>query len=295
MRRRFEALWDRIGAVDTPDLVARLTLLALLLEPVGFWALRPWIVALAAVGILSASVRLHPMTWCLLAGLTGYRVIDDWPMADNHAYLLVYWCLALALAFGTGSADTVLRRNGRWMLGLLFGLAVLWKAVLSPDYVDGTFFRITLLTDERFADLVLLLGEMEADDLGTAREALRPLPPGAGLAEPLPIPESLRLRRLACIATWSTLVLEGLVALAFLVPWRIVHRRRDGFLLAFCAVTYPVAPVFGFGWLLLTLGVAQCEPARATTRLAYLGVFVLLILFHDLPWAGALVERGFRF
>ena len=34
-------------------------------------------------------------------------------------------------------------------------MAVLWRAALSPDYVDGRFFRVTLLTDERFAEASL--------------------------------------------------------------------------------------------------------------------------------------------
>ena len=294
MGPRFDAFLERVGAVDTADLAARLTLLALLLEPIGSWALRPGIIVLAAIGTLSTAARRHALTWFLLAGLTAYRVIDDWPMADNHAYLLVYWCLALALARLFGPADRVLRLNARWMLGLVFALAVLWKALLSPDYVDGTFFRVTFLTDDRFAELAILAGEMSRDDLEAARDALRPLPPGASLLEPRPLPESPRLQQLAIIATWGTLIVEAFVALGFLVSWRVMHRWRDFLLQIFCAVTYPLAPVFGFGWLLLAMGVAQCEEARKKTRLAYLAVFVLLIVLHDLPWADVLVERGVR-
>ena len=294
MRRAYRALLDRVGAIGTTDLVSRLTLLALLLEPVGSWTVRPWILVAAAAGTVSSVVRQHPLTWSLLAGLTGYRVVSDWPMADNHAYLLAYWCLALALAHGFGRPETILRVNARWMLALVFGLAVLWKGLLSPDYVDGTFFRITFLTDDRFFDLAILCGDMTEDELETAREALRPLPPGASLLEPPPLPESPRLRRIAFAATWATLLLEGLIALAFLCPWRTLRRHRDVLLMTFCAVTYPLAPVFGFGWLLLTLGIAQCDPKRPAVRLAYLGIYGLLILFHDLPWAEVLVERGVR-
>ena len=53
---------------------------------------------------------------------------------------------------------TTLATSSRWLLGAAFAMAVLWKAVLSPDYVDGRFFRVTLLTDERFADAALLFG-----------------------------------------------------------------------------------------------------------------------------------------
>jgi hypothetical protein len=43
--------------------------------------------------------------------------------------------------------------NSRSLIGLAFTLAVLWKAVLSPDFLDGRFFRVTLLTDPREAKL----------------------------------------------------------------------------------------------------------------------------------------------
>ena len=57
-------------------------------------------------------------------------------------------------------------------------MAVLWKAVLSPDYVDGRFFRVTLLTDERFADASLVFGGLSRDQMAQNRKFLEPLPEG---------------------------------------------------------------------------------------------------------------------
>ena len=50
-----------------------------------------------------------------------------------------------------------------------------------PDYLDGRFFQVTLLTDERFADSAQLLGGLSAEELAENREYLRILPPGAEL------------------------------------------------------------------------------------------------------------------
>jgi hypothetical protein len=41
--------------------------------------------------------------------------------------------------------------SGRVLIGLVFTLAVC--EAISPDYLDGRFFRVTLVTDERFAAL----------------------------------------------------------------------------------------------------------------------------------------------
>ena len=39
-------------------------------------------------------------TWYTLTGLLVARIVADWPLPDNHVYLLMSWCLAVALALG---------------------------------------------------------------------------------------------------------------------------------------------------------------------------------------------------
>jgi hypothetical protein len=132
------------------DLALRLTLLDLLLRPVGDWMLRPLILGLAAIPLLRPRWLGQPLLWLALAGLTGTRAVLDWPLADNHAYLLAYWCLAASLALMARDADRALAFNGRLLIGLVFLFACIWKFALSGDYLDGTFFQVTLLTDPRF-------------------------------------------------------------------------------------------------------------------------------------------------
>jgi hypothetical protein len=49
-------------------------------------------------------------------------------------------------------------------------------------------------------------------------------------------------------------------------------------LFLFCAATFALAAVASFGWLLLAMGMAQCEPPEVRTRAAYLVVFALLVI-----------------
>jgi hypothetical protein len=49
------------------------------------------------------------------------------------------------------------------------------------DYVDGRFFSVTLLTDERFADAALVFGGLSRDQMAQNRAFLDPLPEGAEL------------------------------------------------------------------------------------------------------------------
>jgi len=88
------------------------------------------------------------------------------------------------------------------------------------------------------------------------------------------------------MATVWTVAIEAAVAAAFLWPaGRGLSRYRDALLLLFCITTFAVAPVAGFGWLLIALGVAQSDLSGQRTRGIYLATFVLILFYRDLPWA----------
>ena len=55
---------------------------------------------------------------------------------------------------------------------------------------------------------------------------------------------------------------------------------RNGLLLFFVATTYAVAPVLGFAWILLIMGLAQCPSSLPKTRLAYMTAFALVYAFY---------------
>lgn len=265
------------------SLALSLTLLDLLLRPIGSGWLRPVLLVLAAGGLVLPRLRRAPLFWLTLAGLTGWRVIEGWPLADNHAYLLAYWMLAVGLTLLSREPGLVLAWNARALIGLAFAFAVVWK-LLSPDYLDGRFFRVALVEDVRLEPFTRLAGGLDAGTLQERRAFLAQHADGPGVAGGAPA-EPERLRSLALVATWSALALEAAVAVAFLAPLGRRVWLRHALLLFFCATTYAIAPVASFGWLLLAMGVAQCGPDASRTRLAYLGVFALLIFYSVAPSA----------
>jgi hypothetical protein len=280
-------IWRELAAMPRADLALRLLLVALLFQPVGQSWLRPLFVAVAALGLLSARALQGPALWIALTAMAVARLVSGWPNQDNHAFLLVWWLLAAALATlaGEASRDGILAWNGRKLVGLAFLFATLWKLVLSPDFIDGRFFRVSLVDDSRFEDFTRLAAELDADQLNALRELVREHQDGLFVARPdLPAPPA-RLFAVADLLTVSTLALEAAVAVAFLAPlagW--VSRTRHLLLAFFCATTYALAPVAGFGWLLLSLGVAQCEQEKARTRLAYLVAFLVVLFATRWPW-----------
>ncbi|MBM4337664.1 MAG: hypothetical protein FJ108_17390 [Deltaproteobacteria bacterium] len=270
--------------LDPVGLAGRLTLADLALRPIGVGWLRPGLLALAVLGLVVPSLARRPGFWLALAALTALRVVSTWPLADNHAYLLAYWCLALAIAWREADPGPALAWSGRVLLGLVFALAVLWKAI-SPDYLDGRFFRATLVTDHRLASYAVLVGGLDNEDLLERREHLTRHRDGLSAEAPPPL-EPARFRAAAWLATWGTIGVEALLALVFLWPTgRGLSRIRDPLLLAFCSVTYLFAPVSGFGWLLIALGVAQTDPESFRTRASYVVVFALVYLYREVPWA----------
>ena len=253
------------------DVLLRLTLIELLLRPAGPWGVRTSILILAGTGLIAIPVLRAPLTWFVLSLLLGARIIADWPLPDNHIYLLAYWCLGIGLVFRFCNSQRVLVTMSRLLLGFAFALATLWKSVLSSDYLDGRFFRVTLLTDDRFAGAVMLLTGLSEDQLQQNRDYLQPLPDGAELLDPPYLAEPTAFRWLTASATYGILALEAAIAVLNLLPSPDrFQRARHILLLAFCLVTYPFAPVAGFGWLLLVMGLAQCCPEQRILRLAYI-------------------------
>jgi hypothetical protein len=272
-------------AADPVDLAGRLCLLALLLHPVGDERVRPALLALCALGLLATPALRSAWLWLGLAGLAGARVLLDWPMSDNHGYLLAYWCLAFAVSAASRDRGAALARNARLLVGLTFAFATLWKVGLSPDFLDGRFFRVSLVVDSRLDAFGRLAGGLDPERFAEIRGFLVQHVDGR-LAPPVDAPAlPERYVRVAWAATLGTAVLEAALALAFLWPARSPGAPlRHALLLLFCATTYAVAPVEGFGWLLVSMGVAQCGPDARGARLGYLLAFVAILVFAGLPW-----------
>ena len=278
----------QLEEVEGVDLALRLTLLTLLLRQIGTGVVRPLILGLAVLGLLLPRLLRHPGIWIALTVLTGVRVVGEWSLADNHAYLLCYWCFAISLALVSHSVSACLALNGRLLIGGAFALAVLWKVALSPDYLDGRFFQVILLTDTRFADFAQVVGGLSPEVLADLRAYVQ-----GGLSDPELLPQMpARFVWLAHGMTLWTVLIEGAVALSFIWPGeRGLTSLRNLFLLGFCLTTYTVVPVEGFGWLLLSMGIAQSGSAGLSTRLGYLATFAVILFCREVSWLGWLVSR----
>lgn len=270
---------------DGLSLISRLTFLMLIqnsgLAGVPFYV----VLAVSVVGFAAPGWYRLPWIWLPIAGAMIWGHAPRWYSIDNHQFLMSYWCIALFLSTLLDESEKArsVASNARWLIFFCFAFATLWK-VWSPDYLNGSFFTITLLKDGRFFPLTTGITEVTQQQLmGFLHELARLSNPAGGVSSAA-IPEvGARFSTVALAMTWVTILIEGVIALLFLWPWRTRPARlRHGALLLFAAGVYSLATVRGFGMLLMVMGLAQCEQDRRKTRLLYIGCFALVFLYPTL-------------
>ena len=277
--------------LDIIDLSLRLTLLDLILTPVGDIRIRFIILLLSCSGLLFPAQLRNPGIWALIAVFTTLRLYLSWPINDNHAYLLAYWCLAITICLLTDDTKKYLAVNARYLIGFVFAFATVWKLILSPDFMDGTFFKINMLIDPRFEDFTMLAGGLSVEKFQELHQYVKQHVDGQlfDTLNPPDIPG--RFITVAVFLTYFTVVIEFLVAAAFLWPLnKGLSKFRDYFLLLFCASVYSVATVEGFGWLLLAMGISQLKAEKQKTKILYLLVFALVLFYREVPWVKLLLD-----
>lgn len=264
-------------------LVLRFTALFLLLYGSSTVFLDIPLRVLCGLMLLSPSLLTSQSIWMLICGIAWWVNATDWLWIDNHKILITYWCLVCALAVSAKDPDGVLAWNGRLLIGLTFLFATAWK-MLAGEYWDGAFLHYTFLSDSRVEAAATAIGGLPANVLPQNRSLealLKQFPQAIGTVELI---TSSRLQAFTLAASYWTLLIEGSVAVAFLVaPLRWFSRFRDWFLIVFIATTYFLLPVLGFAYILIIMGFAQCHPSHVRTRIAYIALFAFLQLSR-LPW-----------
>jgi hypothetical protein len=269
------------------ELVLRVCLLVLLLDAPWFWFQRVPLQLVCGLGLLWPAFGQGPRCWALLTLLTGWPLFWNWPFSDNHDYLRAFLALSVTLALSGAESERALRSSARLLIAGTFCFATLWKVVLSPDWLDGTFFRVTLLSDPRFHDLAVLAGGVSWGAIDAFDGALTAfLSTGSGW--PGAFVEPPGLRPLALAMTAFTAAIEGAIAVAFL--WPRFARWRNALLIGFGATTFAFATVRGFGFLLMALGLAQCEDDERRARIAYVATLFLIEAYRSVPWSRMLID-----
>ena len=272
-----------IGRMDRLDLALLLSLLLLVFYPPRYVYISLPLSVLAISAIVLPVLRSKRLLWFSAAILVGAVSILNWHTTDNHKYLLAYWCLAIFCCLSTKDPSHTLAKIARIMIALVFSIAVMQK-ILSEDYLSSNFFYYELLFDNRFSWLAQHVAGVQefVNELNlAARRAL--LNHDSSLLE-VRLATSGSVVQLARFITFWNFSLQVIIAIAFLAPNRLwIAKLRHPVLLLFIFSTYAFAPVVGFGWALIIMGLAQLDHSANKTRAIYLFAFITLQLYK-FPW-----------
>lgn len=264
-------------------LVGRLTLLVTL---VNARELVPMLLVAVAGTVLlvpNPGLMRRAWPWIVMAVLFAAVQVPAWWQLENHVVATTYWVLALGLSRLGDEPERLRRNSARILVGLIFLLAAGWK-LYSSQFITNEFFRYTLVWDERFESVALLAGTDE-QELEQAQARLRDLTVSGDAEQVVELPEGRANTGVAFAFTAWGLATELTIALAFLLPLSDDNILRPASVYVFCATTYLLAPVVGFGLLLLTLTAAATTSPRVRAGSA-VGCGVLFV------W-GALFPRLF--
>lgn len=272
------------------DLVAPLTLVLLLLYPVGPEEVQIALQLGSVAGLVYRPLQRIAGYWMLLALAMATGCALLWHDADNHKYLIAYWCLALSLSCMADDRAKAVRINARLLIGLCFLLAVAWK-LRTPDFLTGEYYQFAMLTDDRLFNVGQLFTGMDPDVYFQNQEAMDRLTAYSSGIDHVSLDGAARLRPLSLVLVAWTLLVETWIFVSYLWPTSSKWAARSQYasLLVFVATTYAAAHVGGYAWILTILGLAQVRPPHASWRLAYLGALALVILYQLGPIEALLV------
>ena len=262
------------------ELVGLMSILSVMLHLTAGRRLRELIFIVCVAGILDRRWLQRSGFWLMLTALLVVNHVLQWDVLDNHKYLQTYWCLAVGISCLLPSRAVGMAVNARWLIALCFLFATVTK-LLSAEFLDGSFFHFTLLTDRRFSGFADLVGGVPATVSVANNATLQTLLAPYGSLDVVRLEDAPRIGSLAAVLTLWTLLIEGAIALVFLLPDRFrAAALRDPLLILFVLTAYPIATVVGFGRVLVVMGLAQTRDRAGVARAMYLACFVLLPLLE---------------
>ena len=234
--------------------------------------------------LLSPLLLLSRWIWFAVLATMAYVLMENWQTIDNHKYLMTYWALACTLCLSVQDSDETLSWNGRILIGLAFGFAVVWK-ILPGEFLDGSFFHGLFLTDGRFYGFSMLAGGLDGEFIRQNFGLMKGLLSSPDDHASVVLSSNSRLESIAWIASYWVLLIEGSTAVAFLVPLRMARFEafRHLVLMVFICTTYVLAPVDRFPSLFSILGFAYCSTSFKRLRTAYLLIFLVMQFVRFVP------------
>jgi hypothetical protein len=263
-----------------------LTLLLLVFYP--YWSLGfPRLIQLFLVaGLLYRPLLSSSLAWFAVAALATVIVARHWHPVANHKFLTTYWLWVLAFthwASDSGIKNRIFIFNARFLVMFTMFGACLQK-LLSPTYMDSSFFEMALLTESYFQPLLAITGvDPHLRELTNQTISAIQNPAVTLTAQSVTLPVSAFYGGLAVAVTFWNLAIQFVLELLGFFNQRKVQIAFHILMLAFINITYIAAPFIGFGWLICILCYSFSASTFPRLSLAYLASMLALVMYES-PW-----------
>jgi len=224
MGERAKAVWRRLASnpdatgshrtAELPTGILRLSCLLLMFYGASDWTAGVPLKIACGAALFSDRLLSSGASWLCMTLLLAFSNGSSWHSIDNHKYLINYWSLCVATALiARARSRSVLAGNARLLIGLCFLFAVIWK-IMAGEFADGSFLHHVLLTDSRVQVPTSIVGQVPLPALETNRSLLRMQAMFPDSGTEVSLSSSSVLRTIALVASWWTLLIEGLIARA---------------------------------------------------------------------------------
>lgn len=293
-------IMDSAGWLPKPnnlffDMILQMSLLMLLVMTNDIPLQQIFIPLFIIPALLFKKVRNSLLFWLILLFylLYFYVFMGTNRYVPNHKYLYVFYilllCIIIYIKKSTNDWFEILKTSAQYMIGFVFLLATVGK-FLAPEFLNGSFFEFTLLTDERFSGFTQSIVGIQNSDLNIGFEEFNKLLRSNSLSHEAQLPTSEKLHFISIFLSYWTILIEGSIAITFLSPAKSFGGKyRNWVLLIFIITTYPIATVPGFAILLTLLAfiTSKSDTRPNVWSYVYIGIFIIIPIFK-FPFLAAL-------
>jgi hypothetical protein len=285
MREYFKNRIRQLNEIDNLEASLKITLVLFVFSnwvTGDRWEYFTPVLILAALALVLPGFYKSKYLWYSVAFVFILKTISEWWFQDNHLFVNTYWAISIAFALSFKDVKKVLAANARVMIGLIFLFAIVWK-FLSPDFISGSYFHFTFLTDIRFIEEATLFGDVSRSEIGSNIIKLNEFENAS--IEQVTLTSSSRIKGLTRLVTWHTVVIELLLAILFLLPARLrLSRYRNYFLVGFVLTTYLAMPIHSFAWLIIAIGISQVRDDEWPDKAILIACLPVTLIYQYVPF-----------
>lgn len=239
-------------------------------------------------GLLLKEITLSKYYWFIVVLFLSYFYLylglENY--VPNHKYIYAYFSILIAVVLFVKDKSenyfSIFTESVRWIIGLVFLLATIGK-FLAPEFLDGSFFYFTTLTDPRFYGFTSTVVGISQDSLWESYFLFDSLIHTSNPSTTVTLESNSFLVKVSYFLSYWTIFIEGMIGISFLLPLKtFVSKYREWFLIIFVFTTYPIATVPGFAIILANLAFIQSRKENKASfySLFYLAIFLIIPIFR---------------